>query len=145
MTNCWRRAGSTPACGPRSSGTRSTPRRAVWSGRAPAALRRFGASCCYLGESVITKDLCTYSMIFLHQEKILRDHEDAGPERGRSGLVDGGEGGALEEGAAVYGVDAAGHEAGGVAGQQEGQASDLGWVAHPAERDDGLPHFLGCG
>jgi hypothetical protein len=37
-------------------------------------------------------------------------------------LVDCGEGGALEEGAAVYGVDVAGHEAGGVAGQEQGAA-----------------------
>ena len=36
--------------------------------------------------AVITKDLCTYSIWILRQEKILRDHgADSGPTRGQSG------------------------------------------------------------
>ena len=61
---------------------------------------------------------------------------------GVRGLVQGREARALEEGAAVDGVDAAGHEAARLRGEQQRQAADLLRVAHVAERDDRAPHRL---
>src|SRR3984957_8285425 len=66
------------------------------------------------------------------------------PDRVR-GLSQRREGRALEQGAAVDGVDAAGHEAAGVGREQQGEAADLGRCAHPAEGDDRAPHRVGRG